>query len=81
MVTPVEAGKCLAMLSGDLPMPRAITCLSVAFLACLAPAFAGPVTDFETAFGEMYAGYRSALFATNSGDAEKSVFEILPEVG
>lgn len=80
MVTPVEEGNCLAMLSEDLPKPLAITCLSSAFLACLTPAFVGPVTDFETAFGKMYAGYRSALSATNSGNAEKSVFEILPEV-
>jgi hypothetical protein len=53
-------------------MPRTITRLSIAFLACLSPAFAGPVTDFEAAYGEMYAGYRSALFATNSGSAENS---------
>jgi hypothetical protein len=53
-------------------MPRTITRLSIAVLACLTPAFAGPVTDFESAYGEMYAGYRSALFATNSGSAEKS---------
>lgn len=53
-------------------MPRTITRLSIAVLACLSPAFAGPVTDFESAYGEMYTGYRSALFATNSGSAEKS---------
>lgn len=53
-------------------MPRIITRLSIAVLASLTPAFAGPVADFETAYGEMYAGYRSALFATNSGSAEKS---------
>jgi hypothetical protein len=53
-------------------MPRTLTRLSIAVLTCLTPAFAGPVTDFETAYGEMYAGYRSALFATNSGSAEKS---------
>lgn len=53
-------------------MPRTTARLSIALLACLTPAFAGPVTDFEKAYGEMYAGYRSALFATNSGSAEKS---------
>lgn len=53
-------------------MSRTITRLSIAVLASLTPAFAGPVTDFETAYGDMYAGYRSALFATNSGSAEKS---------
>jgi hypothetical protein len=41
-------------------------------ILCAAPAVAGPVTDFEAAYGEMYAGYRTALFATNSGNAEKS---------
>jgi hypothetical protein len=45
--------------------------LALAIL-CAAPAFAGPVTDFEAAYAEMYAGYRTALFATNSGNAEKS---------
>jgi hypothetical protein len=54
-------------------MPRKTTLLSLAILAAFSPAFAGPVTDFETAYGEMYAGYRSALFATNSGSADKSI--------
>lgn len=53
-------------------MPRTLTRFSFALLASLTPAFAGPVTDFESTYGEMYAGYRSALFATNSGSAEKS---------
>lgn len=53
-------------------MPRTLTRFSIALLASLTPAFAGPVTDFESTYGEMYAGYRSALFATNSGSAEKS---------
>lgn len=35
-------------------------------------AAAGPVTDFEVAFSDAYASYRTALFATNSGDAVKS---------
>jgi hypothetical protein len=52
-------------------MFRKTTSLALALL-CTAPAFAGPVTDFEATYGEMYAGYRSALFATNSGSAEKS---------
>ena len=39
----------------------------------LAPALAGPVADFETAYDVAYANYRGALFATNSGDAAKSV--------
>ena len=46
--------------------------LSVAFALCSAPAFAGPVADFETPYDQIYAGYRNALFATNSGNAEKS---------
>ena len=53
-------------------MRRTITPLALALLACAGPVFAGPVTDFEAAYGQMYAGYRSALFATNSGSAEKS---------
>jgi hypothetical protein len=58
-------------------MPRKLPTFALAFLLCTTPALvgpvlAGPVTDFETAYGEMYAGYRSALFATNSGNAEKS---------
>ncbi len=56
----------------SLALPRNIAPLSIAVLAFLAPAFAGPVTDFEAAYGEMYAGHRSALFATNSGNAGKS---------
>lgn len=35
-------------------------------------AAAGPVAEFERAFREVYAGYRMALFATNTGDAAKS---------
>jgi len=37
-----------------------------------APALAGPVAEFETAYNTAYANYRTALFATNSGDATKS---------
>jgi hypothetical protein len=53
-------------------MPKRNLLLSLAFCAFGAPAFAGPVSDFETSFDEMYATYRTALFATNSGNAEKS---------
>jgi hypothetical protein len=35
-------------------------------------ALAGPVADFNAAFGGMYARYRAALFATNAGDPEKA---------
>lgn len=35
-------------------------------------ATAGPVADFETTFRGVYGNYRTALFATNSGDAAKS---------
>lgn len=34
---------------------------------------AGPVTDFEDAYRAVYGQYRVALFATNSGNVEKSV--------
>ena len=30
------------------------------------------MADFETTYDQIYAGYRNALFATNSGNAEKS---------
>ncbi len=39
----------------------------------VAPAMAGPVQDFETAYDSAYAQYRTALFATNAGNAERSV--------
>lgn len=38
----------------------------------VAPALAGAVSEFETAYNTAYASYRTALFATNSGDATKS---------
>ena len=53
-------------------MARKSAQLSLFLLAFAGPALAGPVTDFEAAYGDMYAGYRSALFVTNSGNAEKS---------
>lgn len=48
--------------------------LSVALLALLmsGAVSAGPVSEFEAAFSDAYASYRTALFATNSGDAAKS---------
>lgn len=33
---------------------------------------AGPVSDFETAMRQAYGDYRSALFATSAGDAQKA---------
>lgn len=53
-------------------MSRKTPHFALAFLACSVPAFAGPVTDFEAAYSKMYAGYRSALFTTNSGNADTS---------
>lgn len=45
--------------------------LSLAFaLSVAAPAFAGPIADFNAAYGGMYARYRAALFQTNAGDPE-----------
>ncbi len=47
---------------------------SAALLALLmsGAALAGPVSEYEAAFSEVYASYRTALFVTNSGDAAKS---------
>lgn len=39
----------------------------------VAPAMAGPVEDFESVYDTAYAQYRTALFATNAGNAERSV--------
>jgi hypothetical protein len=41
-------------------------------LAALSSASAGPVSDFENAYRQMYGAYRAALFKTNMGDAEAS---------
>ena len=46
------------------------TLLSATFAGAVT---AGPVSDFEAAFRGLYGNYRTALFATNSGDAAKSV--------
>lgn len=53
-------------------MIRSLATASLVLSLQCAPVFAGPVSDFEAAFGDVYADYRSALFATNSGDTEKS---------
>jgi hypothetical protein len=37
------------------------------------PVFAGSGADFDAAYDKAYASYRTALFATNTGDATKSV--------
>lgn len=37
-------------------------------LAALGSAHAGPFSDFENAYRQMYGSYRTALFKTNSGD-------------
>ncbi|WP_172332073.1 hypothetical protein [Mangrovicoccus sp. HB161399] len=44
---------------------------ALAFLAAGAAA-AGPASDFEAAFRDMYASYRTALFRTNSGQQEEA---------
>ena len=49
--------------------------LATAFVLSLnvAPVVAGPVADFENSYNVAYSSYRTALFATNTGDAAKSV--------
>lgn len=49
--------------------------LATAFVLSLnaASVAAGPVADFEAAYDTAYASYRTALFATNTGDAAKSI--------
>lgn len=54
-------------------MKHALTTLSlIAALTAASSALAGPMADFEAGFRTTYASYRMALFATNTGDAEKS---------
>ncbi|MBU2484556.1 MAG: hypothetical protein KKG78_05670 [Alphaproteobacteria bacterium] len=54
-------------------MKHALTAVSlIVALTAASFALAGPVADFETGFRTTYASYRMALFATNTGDAEKS---------
>lgn len=43
--------------------------LGSAFALASLSAAAGPVSDFNTAYQQMYGAYRTALFKTNSGDA------------
>ncbi|MDP2731799.1 MAG: hypothetical protein Q8O63_01605 [Hoeflea sp.] len=53
-------------------MKLSLTTLPLALVFLASTAFAGPVADFETGFRDTYASYRMALFATNSGDPDKS---------
>ena len=54
-------------------MKHALTAVSlIVALAASSSAFAGPVADFEAGFRDTYASYRMALFATNTGNADKS---------
>lgn len=53
-------------------MNRLLLALPIALVLQGAAAFAGPIAEFEQKFDAMYASYRMALFATNTGDAEKS---------
>ena len=41
-------------------------------VAALSSANAGPVSDFENAYRQMYGAYRTALFKTNTGDVGAS---------
>jgi len=50
-----------------------LTALPLILALASSSAFAGPVADFEAGFRETYGSYRMALFATNSGDAGKSI--------
>ena len=45
---------------------------ALGFALALTSANAGPMQDFETQLRASYGNYRTALFATNSGDAAKS---------
>ncbi len=54
-------------------MKRSLSAISlIVAMASTSSALAGPMADFETGFRDTYASYRMALFATNTGDAEKS---------
>lgn len=54
-------------------MKHALTAVSlIVALAASSSALAGPVADFEAGFRATYASYRMALFATNTGDVDKS---------
>lgn len=53
-------------------MKLSLTTIPLALVLLSASALAGPMADFESGFRTTYASYRTALFATNSGDADKS---------
>lgn len=53
-------------------MKRLLPLAALGLAFGLNAAAAGPVQDFETSLRGSYGSYRSALFATNSGDAAKS---------
>jgi soluble cytochrome b562 len=53
-------------------MKRTLTSLTLTLALATSAALAGPMADFETGFRTTYASYRMALFATNTGDADKS---------
>lgn len=46
--------------------------ISLALALASSAAFAGPFADFETGLRQTYASYRMALFATNSGNKDKT---------
>lgn len=54
-------------MSGQFWKTSAISLAALA-LAFASPAAAGPMQDFETELRQVYADYRTALFATNSAD-------------
>ncbi|MGB5557957.1 MAG: hypothetical protein WBN04_08080 [Paracoccaceae bacterium] len=53
-------------------MNKFLAALAVSVLGSSGAAMAGPNADFNATFSDTYASYRSALFATNSGNPEKS---------
>lgn len=53
-------------------MKKKLTLMSLALVLASSVAFAGQFADFETGLRQTYASYRMALFATNSGDKEKT---------
>lgn len=53
-------------------MKNILTATALSWMLAPGLALAGPVDDFEKTFRDMYGSYRVALFATNSGDSEKT---------
>lgn len=53
-------------------MHKKLSAAAIAIILSTVFAEAGPVRDFDESFADAYASYRMALFATNSGDTEKS---------